>query len=74
MAYSKQILKEGEQRMIASYYLILAIAQSYDSITTTTVPVESYAICMKAGQQAIKDLHKNNVTSVQFSCIKTGNN
>ena len=56
--------------MIVTYYLILTIAQSYDSITTTTVPMESYDVCMNAGQQASKDLHKNNVTSVQFSCVK----
>ena len=56
--------------MIVTYYLILTIAQSYDSITTTTVPMEYYDVCMNAGQQASKDLHKNNVTSVQFSCVK----
>ena len=56
--------------MIASYYLILTIAQSYDSITSVTVPMESYDVCMKAGQQASKDLHKKTVTSVQFSCVK----
>ena len=56
--------------MIASYYLILTIAQSYDSITSTSTPMESYEICMKAGQQASKDLHKGTVTYVQFSCVK----
>ena len=56
--------------MIAAYYLILTIAQSYDSITSVTAPMESYEICMKAGQQAAQALHKNNVTSVQFSCVK----
>ena len=56
--------------MIVTYYLILTIAQSYDSITTTTVPMESYDVCMNAGQQAAQDLHKKNVTSVQFSCVK----
>lgn len=56
--------------MIASYYLILTIAQSYDSITSISTPMKSYEICMKAGQQASKDLHKKTVTSVQFSCVK----
>ena len=56
--------------MITSYYLILTIAQSYDSITSVTVPMESYEVCMSAGQQASKDLYKKTVTSVQFSCVK----
>lgn len=56
--------------MIVTYCLILTIAQSYDSITSITVPMESYEICMNAGQQAAQDLHKKNVTSVQFSCVK----
>ena len=56
--------------MIAAYYLILSIGQSYNSITLVTVPIESYEVCMKAGQQAVQDLHKNNVTSIQFSCVK----
>ena len=56
--------------MIVTYYLILTIGQSYDSITSVTVPMESYEICVAAGQQATQDLHKKNVTSVQFSCVK----
>lgn len=57
--------------MIVTYYLILTIAQSYDSITSTTLPMESYEVCMNDGQQASKDLYKKTVTSVQFSCVKT---
>ena len=56
--------------MIVTYYLILTIAQSYDSVTSVTVPMESYEVCMSAGQQASKDLYKKTVTSVQFSCVK----
>ena len=56
--------------MIITYYLILTIAQSYDSITSISIPMEASEVCMSAGQQAAQDLHKNTVTSVQFSCVK----